>query len=106
MRRYSSRQWREFGLPANLLVIRSLREIRTQRLAIVLKMSLMVASRLKPFGGEILRKLALIAILASLAALGFGQRTPIALTGYNFDGIADGASATSSTTGTLDSIYD
>jgi hypothetical protein len=45
-------------------------------------------------------------VALALAAAASAQRTPIATTGYNFDGIANGTSAATSTTGTLDSIYD
>jgi hypothetical protein len=53
-----------------------------------------------------MKRYALLIVIASLAGSAPAQRTPLALTGFNYDGIADGTSASSSTTGTLDSIYD
>ena len=54
-----------------------------------------------------MKKIVIVASFASLAGFGVAGNTPISLTGFNFDGIADGSgSAASSTTGTLDSIYD
>ncbi|MHB8636312.1 MAG: PEP-CTERM sorting domain-containing protein [Fimbriimonadaceae bacterium] len=45
--------------------------------------------------------------VAAFAASATAGNTPLSLTGYNFDGIADGSgTAAGSTTGTLDSIYD
>lgn len=47
-----------------------------------------------------------IALLVSICGTALAQRTPLALSGYNYDGIADGlGSPAGSTTGTLDSIY-
>ena len=54
-----------------------------------------------------MKKVLLVAGFASLAVFGVAGNTPLALTGFNFDGIADGAgTAAGSTTGTLDSLYD
>lgn len=58
-----------------------------------------------------MKKVALLMVAASFAALASAQRTPLGVSGYNFDGIADGpdsslAGVVGSTTGVMDSIYD
>src|SRR4051794_7381129 len=58
-----------------------------------------------------MKRLALIAVFGMACVLASAQRTPIAATGYNFDGIANGpdsslAGVQGSTTGVMDSIYD
>lgn len=57
-----------------------------------------------------MRRLAFLAVCASLFAVAGAQRTPLTMTGYNFDGIADGpdsslAGVVSTTTDVLDSIF-
>src|SRR5437016_5187117 len=57
-----------------------------------------------------MKKFALLMVAASCAAFVSAQRTPLGLSGFNFDGIADGtdsslAGVVGSTTGSLDSIY-
>jgi len=61
--------------------------------------------------GEDMKRFTLFLAFGLVFGIANAQRTPISLTGYNFDGIANGADSSlagvqSSTTGTLDSIYD
>ncbi|HVT13160.1 MAG TPA: PEP-CTERM sorting domain-containing protein [Fimbriimonadaceae bacterium] len=58
-----------------------------------------------------MKKIALLATLALASAFATAQNTPIAVNGFNFDGIANGADSSAagvqgSTTGVMDSIYD
>jgi hypothetical protein len=58
-----------------------------------------------------MKRLVLFAVLCGSAAFAAAQRTPISVSGFNFDGIANGPDSSvtgvqASTTGVMDSIYD
>ena len=73
----------------------------------------MIGQLLGQFNGEMMKKSLAIALISLTAAYGFSQGSPISLTGFNQDVIANGTdvtagdavTSTGTTTATLDSIF-